>query len=164
ERPRTDPYRPAGPGPHGRRHPQGGHPPPGPGPMQGDDEARDHLDGGQQLPDQGRCPGRRPGGGYPGGQADAEPHPAVPPAAGGLDLRELHHRRRLRRGGSPGGDHRPHRRRDGGHDRLCRRRPHHLRHVQVGRPVHYDHGARPLGEDRRTSRHLPPSGRRGPGV
>ena len=40
--------------------------------------------------------------------------------------------------------------------RLRGRRPDDLRHVQVGRPVDDDRRARPVGEDRRPFRHLPP--------
>ena len=71
---------------------------------------------------QGRRARRRPGRRHPGRQAGARPHPAVPPAAGGLGVRELPHRGPLHRGRGPGRDRRPHGRRDGGAHRRHRRR------------------------------------------
>ena len=56
--------------------------------------ARDHVAGRPRRRHQGRRAGRGPGGRHPGGQAHRRPHPAVPPAAGGLGARELPHRGR----------------------------------------------------------------------
>ena len=56
--------------------------------------ARDHVAGGPGRHHQGRRAGRGPGRRHPGGQAHARPHPAVPPAAGRLGVRELPHRGR----------------------------------------------------------------------
>ena len=52
-------------------------------------------------------------------------------------------------------------RRDGGPDGLFGRRPHHLRHVQVRRPLDGHRRRQPLGEDRRPFRDLPAGRDRG---
>ena len=57
------------------------------------------------------------------------------------------------------GDRRPHRRGDGGHDRLRGRRPDHLRHVQIDRPFDGHRRPGPVGEDRGPQRPLAAAGR-----
>ncbi len=97
---------------------------------------RDGRAGGPGRGEQGRRVGGGPGGGDTGGQADGRSHPPVPSAPGGFGVRQLHHRRHLDRDRGPGRDGRPHRRGDGGADRLFGGGTDHLRHVQVGRPGH----------------------------
>ena len=87
----------AGPGPNGRRHPEGPHPPPGRRPLQGVHAARDDGAGRQPRGDEGRCPGRRPGGRHPGREAHLRRHPAVPPGARRIGVGELRDRRRRHR-------------------------------------------------------------------
>ena len=53
DRPESEPSGPLQRHPYGGRFAQGGDPPPGPGPLQGGHEARDHGQGGQQRHHQG---------------------------------------------------------------------------------------------------------------
>src|SRR6185312_13330046 len=107
----------------------------------GGHEARDSRAHRRRRVCQGRRAPGRPSRRDHGREAHGRFDPALPSA--GADLGDG--RFVLRRRGVFGRDHRdlpaqgPHRGRDGGADRGERRRPHRLRHVQIGRPGHGRH-------------------------
>ncbi len=154
-RSRPHPPRPARPGPHGRRHAQGPDAPAGhrPGQVFMQPETTSLVARGAITKGDVLAVAR-----VAGIQAAKRAPDLIPlchPLLVGLGVRQLPHRGHLHRGRGPGRDRRPHRRRDGGAHRLLGRRPHHLRHVQVGRPLDGDRRRRPVGEDRRPLGHLP---------
>ncbi len=84
------PPRPAGPGPHGRRHGQGRHPPPGDRPVQGAHGGRHRVEDRQSgAITKGDVLAVARVAGIQAAKQTPSPAPAVSPAARGLGLREL---------------------------------------------------------------------------
>ncbi|CAA9381436.1 MAG: Cyclic pyranopterin monophosphate synthase accessory protein, partial [uncultured Nocardioides sp.] len=103
---------------------------------------------------QGRHPGSGATGGDHGRQADALPHPAVPPAGPLVGHGRPHGLRRLRRHPRHGRHDRPHRCGDGGADGRGGGRADGHRHGQGGRQDRRDHRRPRRDQDRWPVRQL----------